>query len=197
MIKISTEYYDKNSEKYINNTFHVNMEPLLTKFTFHIPKGGLILDAGCGTGRDSIWFVNHGYRVMAFDGSKEMVNFAKKHIDGEVIQSTFETFDCDKKFDGIWACSSLLHVKRGNMIEIIEKLAAYLKAKGAFFMSFKDRDEDYIKDGRIFTNYSEKSLRELINSIDDLITIEIIKTTDVREGREGEHWVSVIAKKKE
>jgi hypothetical protein len=63
-------------------------------------------------------------------------------------------------------------------------------------MSFKDRDEDYVKDGRVFTNYSEKGLRELINSIDDLITIEIIRTTDVREGREGENWVSVIAKKK-
>ncbi|MFO7887229.1 MAG: class I SAM-dependent methyltransferase [Eubacteriales bacterium] len=197
MIKISIEYYDKNSEKYINNTFHVNMEPLLTKFAFHIPKGGLILDAGCGTGRDSIWFVNHGYKVLAFDGSKEMVKYAKDHIDGEVMMATFESFDCDKEFDGIWACSSLLHVKRSNMVEIIEKLASYLKPKGSFFMSFKDRDEDYVKDGRVFTNYSEKGLRQLINSIDDLITIEIIKTTDVRKGREDEHWVSVIAKKKE
>ena len=82
------------------------------------------------------------------------------------------------------------------MIDIIEKLAAYLKPKGAFFMSFKDRDEDYVKDGRVFTNYSEKGLRELINSIDDLITIEIIKTLDVRKDREDENWVSVIAKKK-
>ncbi len=196
MIKISIEYYDKNSEKYINSTFHANMEPLLTKFAFHIPKGGLILDAGCGTGRDSIWFVNQGYKVLAFDGSKEMVKHAKDHIDGEVMMATFENFDCDKKFNGIWACSSLLHVKRDKMIDIIEKLASYLKPKGAFFMSFKDRDEDFVKDGRIFTNYSEKGLRQLIDSIDDLITIEIIKTVDVREGREDEHWVSVIAKKK-
>ena len=197
MIKISTKYYDENSEKYINSTFHVNMEPLLTKFVFHIPKGGLILDAGCGTGRDSIWFVNNGYKVLAFDGSREMVKHAKDYVDGEVMLASFEDFKCDKKFDGIWACSSLLHVKRDNMIEIIKKLSEYLKAKGAFFMSFKDRDDDYVKDGRVFTNYSEKGLRQLINSIDDLITIEIIKTTDVREGREDEHWVSVIAKKKE
>jgi len=196
VIKISIEYYNKNSQKYIRSTFEANMDPLLTKFAFHVPKEGLILDAGCGTGRDSVWFVNHGYDVLAFDGSKEMIKHAEKHVDGEVKLSTFEDFSCDRKFDGIWACSSLLHVKRDKMFEIIEKLASYLKPKGAFFMSFKDRDEDYIKDGRVFTNYSEKGLRELVNSIDDLITIEIIKTTDVREGRKDEDWVSVIAKKK-
>ena len=196
MIKISIEYYNKNSEKYIRSTFEANMDPLLTKFAFHVPKGGLILDAGCGTGRDSVWFVNHGYNVVAFDGSEDMVKHAKDYVDGEVMLATFENFKCDKKFDGIWACSSLLHVKRENMVDIVEKLAGYLKPKGAFFMSFKDRDEDYEKDGRVFTNYTESELRELINSIDDLITIEIIKTTDVREGREDEHWVSVIAKKK-
>lgn len=37
------------------------------------PRGGRILDAGCGAGIDAAWLVERGYRVVAIDASAGMV----------------------------------------------------------------------------------------------------------------------------
>jgi len=66
------EYYNNNAEKYYKNTVEVDMSPLYKEFLKHIKENGHILDAGCGSGRDSLYFLKQGYEVTAIDGSKKL-----------------------------------------------------------------------------------------------------------------------------
>jgi len=62
-------------------------------------------------------------------------------------------------------------------------------------MSFKNRESDHEKDGRIFTNFNEKTITELLENIEELELVKVIYTVDIREDRQEEGWISVIAKK--
>lgn len=191
----SINYYDNNVEKFINDTMSASMESLIKRFVRYIPEGSHVLDLGCGSGRDSLWLLDHGYKVLALDGSIEMVNHCSKLLGERVTHSSFENFNTNLEFDGIWACASLLHVKNEDLKEIIIKYANFLKTGGAFFMSFKVGDSDNIKDGRWFTNLNENSLRVLMDQVTNLKIIEIIKTDDVRVEKRDQGWISVIAKR--
>ena len=84
------DFYNNNSKEYIETTLSADMSHLYNDFLKHIPKGGHILDLGCGSGRDSVEFIKQGYNVTAVDGSKELSIAASKLIEQEVICSKFE-----------------------------------------------------------------------------------------------------------
>jgi len=191
----SLNYYNENSQKFIEDTFNVSMESLLTEFTTLLKKGAAILDIGCGSGRDSKWFLEHGYDVWAHDGSEEMVAHCQSFLKHKVELATFEEYYTDKKFDGLWACASLLHVSREKLPEVIKKYVSFLIEGGVFFMSFKLRDKDYEKDGRLFTNFDEEGIKALVKEIPNLDIVRLFVTSDVRTDRVDEGWISVITKK--
>ena len=87
------DYYNKNSEEYFNSTLNVDMTNTYKAFLKLLPKGGKILDLGCGSGRDSMNFMKLGYEVTAVDGSKELAKKASALLGKEVIASTFEELE--------------------------------------------------------------------------------------------------------
>ena len=153
-----------------------------------------ILDAGCGPGRDAKAFKELGYAVYAMDASQAMVEHCRIIIGDRVTLATFQEYTTEIKFDGIWACASLLHLEPEELKSVITKFAGFLKPGGVFFMSFKYGTEDYVKDGRYFNCQTEGSIAELLNSLNEVEIIENFITSDVREGRSGEKWVNVIAR---
>ena len=62
-IEKTKSYYDSNTKEYVEKTRDINMENIYDKFLKHIPIGGNILDAGCGSARDSLFFKNNGFKV--------------------------------------------------------------------------------------------------------------------------------------
>lgn len=68
----TVRYYDSHATHFVEGTLHVDMSSLRGRFLAHVPAGGLILDAGCGSGRDSKAFLDAGFRVRAFDASSEL-----------------------------------------------------------------------------------------------------------------------------
>ena len=79
------------------------MLSLQQEFLSYIPKGGTILDLGCGSGRDSKAFIEQGYAVEAVDGSQEMCKVASEYIGQKVICARFQDYKPNKLFDGVWA----------------------------------------------------------------------------------------------
>ena|SRR5205807_552927 len=65
-------YYERHADSFLSATVHVDLGSLYEPFLALVPEGGLILDAGCGSGRDSRAFLERGYRVRAFDASPEL-----------------------------------------------------------------------------------------------------------------------------
>jgi 2-polyprenyl-3-methyl-5-hydroxy-6-metoxy-1,4-benzoquinol methylase len=77
------------------------MSELYAPFLRELPGGGRILDAGCGSGRDSLAFLQKGYQVSSIDASAEMVNATTKLTGLEAKLLTFDALDFDGEFDGL------------------------------------------------------------------------------------------------
>lgn len=191
----TVNFYNKNACEFYNNTVNVDMSEHYRRFERYLLPESRILDAGCGSGRDSLYFLCKGYNVQAFDASSEMVNLSSKLTGLSVRQAEFGDAVFSDMFNGIWASASLLHVDRGSIAEILQKLAAMLCENGVFFMSFKYGDKVYTKEDRVFNCYDESSFRKMISAVPILTIVELYKTADVREERIDEYWLSAIVKK--
>ena len=191
------DYYNKNSEEYFNSTLNVDMTNTYKAFLKLVPKGGKILDLGCGSGRDSMNFIKLGYEVTAVDGSKELAKKASALLGKEVIASTFEELELKEKFHGIWACASLLHIKREDLKTVLNNLYNNLDDNGVFYMSFKYGEKEYVDDkNRYFNCFTDESIISFINENTKYNILGLYITED-KLGRVNEvKWLNLICNKK-
>lgn len=191
------DYYNKNSEEYFNSTLNVDMTNTYKEFLKLVPEGGKILDLGCGSGRDSMNFMKLGYEVTAVDGSKELAKKASVLLGKEVIVSTFEELELKEKFHGIWACASLLHIKREDLKTVLNNLYNNLDDNGVFYMSFKYGEKEYVDDkNRYFNCFTDESIIGFINENTKFNILDLYITED-KLGRVNEvKWVNLICNKK-
>lgn len=187
-------YYDQNAQEFFDGTINVDMASLYSEFIPLIPKQSFILDAGCGSGRDTKAFINLGFKVHAIDASEELGKLAEQQINQAVEITTFQQFNSPQSFDAIWACASLLHVPMIELPQAFKNLASHLKPKGVFYCSFKYGDNEVERNGRRFTNLNEKLLQEVIADSDTTI-LKTWCTSDLRKGRESEKWLNAIVVK--
>lgn len=69
-------YYNLNAKNFIENTQNADMHLAQEKFLQLLPGSASILDFGCGSGRDTKYFLEKGYQVAATDGSAELCRLA-------------------------------------------------------------------------------------------------------------------------
>lgn len=188
------EYYNKHAEEFFNGTVNADMSLWRDKFENYVSQGGRILDAGCGSGRDSKAFKQHGFSVVAFDASREMCRMASEFIGQEVWQMRFDEISFDDEFNGIWACASLLHVPEEELANVFSRLNKALVNDGVMYASFKYGEGRMTKGERSFINFTEKSVKDLFADA-GFNVLEVGITTDVRLGRDDEKWVNVIGRK--
>src|SRR6185312_6124480 len=71
-----------------------NSQDLLARRTFrelvtrHISPGSTLLDFGCGTGLDALYYAQQGYRVLAYDNSPGMIARLKQRATAEIATGT-------------------------------------------------------------------------------------------------------------
>lgn len=167
------DYYNQNADKFILGTLDVDMMTIQNKFISYIPEGGTILDLGCGSGRDSLFFIQKGYDVTAIDGSVEICRQAEKNIGKPVKNMTFDKLNYNSQFDGIWACATLLHVPSNEIRDVIGKIVDALKTGGYFYCSFKYGSYEGEREGRYYTDYTETSIDALFSDISALENVEM------------------------
>ncbi|MBP7442318.1 MAG: class I SAM-dependent methyltransferase, partial [Thauera sp.] len=148
----TVRHYDSNAARFVEDTLHVDMSALHARFLAHIPVGGLILDAGCGSGRDSKAFLEAGFRVRAFDGSAELARLAAEYLGQPVDVKRFDEIVECSRYDGIWACASLLHVGEEELPATLARMWASLKPGGVFYLSFKHGEVERTDGERHFTD---------------------------------------------
>lgn len=191
----NVEYYNINADSFFAGSVAADMKDEQDSFLAYIPEGGRILDAGCGSGRDSKAFLDAGFDVVSFDASKEMRKRASEYIGREVLDMRFNEISFDNTFDGIWASASLLHVPMEELPETFNKLNKALKTGGALYASFKYGDGTKMRGERKFSDFNEKSVVPLFENAG----FEIVRNSvgnDNRPGRGEEMWVCVVGIKK-
>ncbi len=195
MDKETLGYYNKKASDFFDNTVDVNFTKIQDKFLSYLKPGTKILDFGCGSGRDTRYFLDKNYKVEAFDGSEEMCRLASDYTGIPVKHMFFNDFTEVDKYQGIWACSSILHLPYEELKEVFIKIARGLKDKGILYTSFKEGSYEGFRNGRYFTDLTEDKLTELVEETKVFEIIELWITRDVRPGRD-ERWLNVIMRKK-
>ncbi|MCR4818732.1 MAG: methyltransferase domain-containing protein [Fretibacterium sp.] len=187
-------FYNEQAAQYAASTLHSDMSPLCNEFLSFLPAQGTVLDLGCGSGRDSRFFIDRGYRVIAVDGSTELCRLAAEAIGQPVVCYDFREYEPQEPLIGIWASASLLHLTPEEISSVVSRLDGHLVPGGCFYMSFKYGTFSGERDGRFYTDMDETSLRRLLDGIPALSLVRQKITEDVRPGHAGEKWLNAFCR---
>ena len=152
-------FFDLNAEAFASGTMSADMAATRARFAAHLPDGGIILDFGCGSGRDTKAFLDAGFAVDAVDGSEKLCAIASAYTGVTVRRMLFSELDARDRYNGIWACASILHLPKAELAEVIRKTEAALKPGGVLYASFKYGDFEGMRGGRYFTCFTEETLK--------------------------------------
>ncbi len=175
-------------------------------FASLIKKGGSILDAGCGSGRDSVYFVEQGFQVTGIDLSNKLLAIAKKSapkatfVLGDLRHMPFQ----EKQFDAIWACASILHIQHSEMEKVFQGFFSVLQHGGILYVHVKKGEgESYLEEPsipekkRFFSFFTGKQLEEYCKKagFSDVEIIDLGYTTAYADGKHSKEWIDCFAKK--
>ncbi|KQP48185.1 hypothetical protein ASF31_02275 [Brevundimonas sp. Leaf280] len=190
-------WYDRTAAAYTADTLARNPLDLQAGFLARLPTGGAILDAGSGSGRDTLAFLGAGYDVDAFDASEALARLSSRLTGRQTELSRFETYDGPKaRYDGVWAFASLLHVLEADLPDSVRRLQRVLKPGGWLFANFKLGQGQRIDErGRRYTDMTPERVRSLFD--DPEAWSEVSTTVQVAEAAFGAPtgWVNVFARK--
>jgi 2-polyprenyl-3-methyl-5-hydroxy-6-metoxy-1,4-benzoquinol methylase len=188
----ASTYYEAHAQTFFDGTVNLDLSALHQRFLAHLPTGGHILDAGCGSGRDARAFLEQGYTVTAFDAAPALAELASAHCGLPVAVLRLEEIDWQARFDGIWACASLLHLSLLELPDVLRRLAVALKPGGVLFTSFKHGHGEREHGGRRFTDLDETGLAALLQIAPCFTLLETWITVDRRPDRADDRWLNTV-----
>ena len=193
---VTLAFHEKHAQEYCDSTARLDLHELYKPFLKALPPGAHILDAGCGSGRDTKAFLERGYRVTAIDASPEMARLATDFIGQRCEIRSFQEMDFREEFDGIWACASLLHVPKCEMPDVTGNFIRALKVGGIFYISLKEGEGERIEaDGRLFNYCTDGSFRKLLANFHALREIAYWKTKENRPCHHADSWLNFLLEK--
>ncbi|GAA0386980.1 class I SAM-dependent methyltransferase [Brevundimonas terrae] len=188
-------WYDRSAAAYSDDTLKRDPVDLCNAFVGRLPERGVILDAGSGSGRDTLAFLGHGFEVEAFDASQELARLSSTLTGRKTQVARFETYvGPQARYDGIWAFASLLHVREPDLPDVLARLARTLKSGGCLFANFKVGDGERCDEfGRLYTDMDERRLQALFSGSGLWTEVEIGTQQASAAFGTPTAWISVFA----
>ena len=190
-------YYNEDPDRYIQTALQADMSEIRNRFTKHLSPNALILDFGCGSGRDTKAFLEEGFNVEAIDGSQELCKKASAYTGIQVKQMLFNDLDETEKYDGIWANASILHLPKAEMADALTRIEKALKPNGILFASFKYGTFEGIRTERYYTDFDQQTLNEFWEESSGLKIFDEWITNDTIPGREELRWINILARREQ
>ncbi len=177
------ETYNETAADYVKFVSRTTPDQDLRRFIDAIPKGGLVLDWGCGPGNSAAMMQTAGLVAEAIDASEKMVALAQSNHGLNAKQATFDALDETARYDGLWANFSLLHAPKSSMPKHLQAAHTALRKNGYFHIGMKlGTGEKRDKLARMYTYYEEAELKNLIETAGFTIATS---RTDAMEGMAG------------
>lgn len=192
-INDTLKYYNDNSEnfkmKWDNYLFDIP-----NTFASYLKSGDNVLDLGCGTGRDSLYFKDKGLNVTCVDGAINMCKIASEALNIEVENKTYFDLDYKDMFEGVFACASLLHLKNDDLKIVLKKIYDSLRYNGIMYSSFKYGNDERYEDGRYFNDMTLDKFNRLMNESGS--NFEIVKAWNTAQYGSDREFLNIILRKK-
>ena len=190
------------------------------KRNFSLEDDPLLLDYGCGGGRDTFALCTEGYRVLAMDYAEEALSIVRDKCKGfsensvSIIQNKgLDVPLLDSSVDGVIADGSLFGNPKADIIKVVSELRRVLKKGGLLWANFRTTDDSmygmgekvddslYIlneasgRKGCTYYFMDEKNLKDIFQKANlEILTIDDFSyTSNSRTGKSC--WLHVVAKK--
>lgn len=187
-----SNYYESNAERYAAETISADMSEQYQRFLPLLKDGVKLLDVGSGSGRDACYFQKQGYQVTALEPSKNLCREIRKVFSGEIMCSDIQNYQPVERYDGIWACASLIHLQEEEVLQFFEKIDQYLDDNGIIYISGKNGiSTGEVEDGRFFLEFTDR-LVEKILTVNKQLKLEQLWYTEDVSGRRGFRWLNVV-----
>ena len=135
---VTLSHYQEGARAFWAGTHDHDVSQNVAALIRHLPgpPPQMVLDLGCGPGRDLAVFRDLGYVAVGLDGAAELVRMAREHSGCEVLHQDFLKLDLgDERFDGVFANASLFHVPSQELPRVLGELWTSLKPGGGLFSS--------------------------------------------------------------
>lgn len=187
------DYYNNNAQDYFKSTVVVDMSSTRKLLTQKLQKESVILDAGCGSGRDAKAFKDEGFVVFAFDASAQMAQIAEKYAEIPVAVHEFKDLRDISFYDGVFASASLLHLNDFDLNFALDRIFVSLAQGGWFVATFKKGSGSEIDSNGRFFNYQNEAKISAMTADVGFTNVQTIVVTDTM-GR-SQDWIIVVAQK--
>lgn len=191
--RADVQFYQSHGSEYAGNTFGIDLTAIHDRFLSYVPTGGLILDVGSGSGRDTLAFLRRGYRVEALEPSSVLAAISVKltGISPRVIR--VQDLDYVNRYDGIWACASLVHVPPDELQDVFRRLISAAKRSAPIYCSFKyGHGPRVASDGRPYTDLTEVEFCQILSAFPNIERCETWKSDGEGSAHGLDVWLNAI-----
>jgi len=194
MTKNTLFWYEQHGRRFYEATHHLTpffLEPLLD----HLLPGCRVLDVGCGSGRDLLWFRQKGFAATGFELSSTLARLAREKSGCPVVEGDFTLYDfATLATDAIVLSGSLVHLPHPALSTVLKRILVSLKpstdAKGIVYLSLKTGSGIHTDPaGRTFYLWEKKHLHACMIALG--LTVLEEHESDSADG-EGKRWIGYV-----
>jgi SAM-dependent methyltransferase len=149
-------YYDLHASEYFAATIEVELKMPWACLAKELHPQDQILDLGCGSGRDLLYFAQLGFCTVGLDYSFELLKLAASFSRRPVVQANIMRIPFDAgSFDAVWSSASLLHLNRRDLKPSLIGIHRVLRKDGYLLMTLKAGKGESIDSLGRFTSFYE------------------------------------------
>jgi len=185
------DIYAHAPHAYHTQTFPLDPGPFLEPLTRRVPAPALVLDVGCGSGRDLLWLKQRGYDVLGLERSPGLAELARAHAGCEVLCEDCDVFDFTTlSVDAVILIGALVHVPRDRFPASLARILQALKLGGHVLLTMKQGEgTSAAKDGRVFVLWRDQELRGIFADL-GLAVVDAFTNASVLGT--GEMWLGYV-----
>lgn len=174
---------------------HLDFMIKLLKDYFPTEQEKIVLDIGCGPGRDVQYFIQNDIKAIGIDLSKPTLQIAQENIPSaqfflmDMTQTTFP----NESFHGLWSCGSFYHLPKKLADQALQEFNRILKINGVFFLAIKEGEgeklilkEEYSHLPKFYSFYSVVEIESLLKKHNFYVQKIILE-------KKRDTWINVFA----
>jgi len=189
------DFYEINHQQYFDSTVAIDSSSFLEPLAKLLAPSATIMDIGCGSGRDLLWFAKKGFNPTGFEKAKSLAELARDHSGCPVIQGDICDYNfSEHQFSALIFVGSLVHLSKSDFPHTLESACKALIPGGLILITMKEgkgispaKDQD--QDDRMFTLWPKKELEQIFKKL-GLKTLDFSR--QVSKLRRDDIWLGFV-----